>query len=167
MLFRLVLRHDHHTLTYVRWLHRIFMRASMYMYNCSVCSFEYSMHIASITGYTCTTCSTLPIYLSLFLSQSDPNLRPVNVLECRNILPPTPIVPPSAILPANLSRFNPSHKVFCCTMNAVPATSGVLSKLKLPFAIHIHPYKDMPHNVSNSHAHTCIHVNCMFFSSHG
>ena len=86
--------------------------------------------------------------------QSDPNLRPVNVMECRNVLPTTPIVPPPAVLPANMSRFNPNHKVFCCTMNAVPATSGVLSKLKLPFAVHIHPYKDMPHNVS-----LCLHAN--------
>ena len=81
------------------------------------------------------------------LFQSDPNLQPVNILESRSIIPSSPLVPPSPALPNNLTRFTPNHKVFCCTMNAVPATNGLLNKLKLPFAIHIHPFKDMTSNV--------------------
>lgn len=80
--------------------------------------------------------------------QSDPNLQPISLMETRNIIPQSPIVPPSVALPNNLARFTPDHKVFCCTMNTVPATNSLLNKLKLPFAIHIHPFKDMAHNVS-------------------
>ena len=81
------------------------------------------------------------------LFQSDPNLQPVNILESRSIIPSSPLVPSSPALPNNLTRFTPNHKVFCCTMNAVPATNGLLNKLKLPFAIHIHPFRDMTSNV--------------------
>lgn len=80
--------------------------------------------------------------------QNDPNLQPVNIIETRDILPATPITAPPTVLPGNLSRYVPKENVFCSTMNAVPATSSMLNKLKLPLAIHIHPFKDMPNNVS-------------------
>ena len=76
-------------------------------------------------------------------TQLDPALRPVNLLESRNILPPTPITPPKIVLPAGLGGTNPKPEVMCCTMNALPTTSSLLGKLKLPLAIHIHPFKDV------------------------
>ncbi|XP_064387627.1 protein transport protein Sec24A-like isoform X2 [Halichondria panicea] len=77
---------------------------------------------------------------------NDPNLQPVNIIETRDILPATPITAPPTVLPGNLSRYIPKENVFCSTMSAVPATSSMLNKLKLPLAIHIHPFKDMPNN---------------------
>ena len=70
-------------------------------------------------------------------------MQPVNLLETRNILPPSEVRPPPIVLPNGMSKYAPDHRVFCCTMNAIPATSSLLSKTKLPLAIHLHPYKDM------------------------
>uniref|UniRef100_A0A1X7SVB3 Uncharacterized protein n=1 Tax=Amphimedon queenslandica TaxID=400682 RepID=A0A1X7SVB3_AMPQE len=71
-----------------------------------------------------------------------PNIQPVNVQEVRNILPATPITVSTPLLPQHLRDLNPDPFVFCSTMSTVPATSGLLNKMKLPFAIHIHPFKD-------------------------
>uniref|UniRef100_A0A1X7U3G3 Uncharacterized protein n=1 Tax=Amphimedon queenslandica TaxID=400682 RepID=A0A1X7U3G3_AMPQE len=71
-----------------------------------------------------------------------PNIQPVNVQEVRNILPATPITVSTPLLPQHLRDLNPDPSVFCSTMSTVPATSGLLNKMKLPFAIHIHPFKD-------------------------
>ena len=82
------------------------------------------------------------------LLQVDPELKPVNMMESRNIMPSTPLKPPKIVLPGGLGVFNPKPEVMCSTMNAVPTTSSLLSKMKLPLAIHIHPYKDIPMMVS-------------------
>lgn len=86
------------------------------------------------------------VYVYLY-PQSDPELQPVNLLENRNILPSTPLTPPPIVLPGGMGSFNPPQSVFCCTMNAIPATNNILNKLKLPLAIHIHPYKEMNQHV--------------------
>ena len=77
-------------------------------------------------------------------------------MESRDILPDMPITAPPPVLPGNLSRYSPHESVFCCTMNAVPASNSMLSKLKLPLGIHIHPFKDMPNNVSSFFVFTTI-----------
>lgn len=64
-------------------------------------------------------------------------------MEVRNVMPQTPLTPPKIILPGGLGVFNPKPEVMCSTMNAVPTTSGLLNKMKLPLAMHIHPYKDL------------------------
>ncbi|CAI8053137.1 Protein transport protein Sec24B [Geodia barretti] len=64
-------------------------------------------------------------------------------MEARQVLPQTPLVPPKISLPGGLGVFNPPPHIMCCTMNAVPTTSSLLGKMKLPLAIHIHPYKDV------------------------
>lgn len=71
-----------------------------------------------------------------------PDIQPVNVQEVRNILPTTPIKVSTPLLPQHIRDLNPDPSVFCSTMSTVPATSGLLNKMKLPFAIHIHPFKD-------------------------
>ena len=81
--------------------------------------------------------------------QADPQLQPVNLLEMRSIFPESPLQSPEVLLPGSASRFCPKQDVFSSTLSAVPATSSLLNKLKLPFAIHIHPYKEMPLNVSH------------------
>ena len=88
------------------------------------------------------------LHIPSSLPPQDPLLQPVNLLEKRDLLPSSSLAPPDIVLPANLGQFNPSPSVFCSTMNTVPATSGLLNKLKLPFAVHIHPYKELPQNVS-------------------
>ena len=35
------------------------------------------------------------------------------------------------------------YRVMCSTINAVPETQSLLSKLKLPLGIHIHPYQSL------------------------
>ena len=52
------------------------------------------------------------------------------------------------LLATHLRDLNPDPSVFCSTMSTVPATSGLLNKMKLPFAIHIHPFKDSKAKVS-------------------
>ena len=91
-------------------------------------------------------------------TQSDPQLQPVNLLESRNILPPAPITPPKIVLPGGLGAFNPNPDVMCSTINAIPATGSLLGKLKLPLAIHIHPYRDLNTHVCTVHVHVymCI-----------
>ena len=100
------------------------------------------------------------VYLSFFTriythSQADPELKPINLMETRNVMPPTPLTPPKIVLPGGLGVFSPNPDVMCSTMNAVPTTSSLLNKMKLPLAIHIHPYKDLSMQV---HVHVCGHV---------
>ena len=66
----------------------------------------------------------------------------MNLLESRNILPATPLSYSTPLLPGHLRDHCPDPAVYCSTMSTVPATSSLLNKLKLPFAIHIHPFKD-------------------------
>ena len=39
--------------------------------------------------------------------------------------------------------FHCVYRVMCSTINAVPETQSLLSKLKLPLGIHIHPYQTL------------------------
>lgn len=69
-------------------------------------------------------------------------------METRSIMPSEPIKQPRITLPGGLQLYGAHPSVFCSTMNTVPATGSLLNKIKLPFAIHIHPYKDMNKQVS-------------------
>ena len=80
--------------------------------------------------------------ITLFLSMQPPEVRPVNLMEQRHLLPPTPLSHPLPALPDHLKDHCPNPSVFTSTMTTIPATSSMLSKMKLPLAIHIHPYKD-------------------------
>ena len=107
---------------------------------------------------TCTcTCTCILVILHAYIytrSQADPELKPINLMETRNVMPPTPLTPPKIVLPGGLGVFSPNPDVMCSTMNAVPTTSSLLNKMKLPLAIHIHPYKDLSMQV-----HVCVHGN--------
>ena len=80
-------------------------------------------------------------------------------MEVRNVMPQTPLTPPKIILPGGLGVFNPKPEVMCSTMNAVPTTSGLLNKMKLPLAMHIHPYKDLSIQVTALHLYSFdVHI---------
>lgn len=59
-----------------------------------------------------------------------------------NLPPPEIRLPPNTCLSPNpFTNADPSYQ--CCTLNAVPATSSVLSKCKLPFALVLTPYRSL------------------------
>jgi protein transport protein SEC24 len=63
-------------------------------------------------------------------------------------LPPPPvIIPPSASVIPNNPNANASSDVFRSTLNAVPNSSSLLKKSKLPFALVIRPYTSLHDSV--------------------
>eukprot|EP00794_Sanderia_malayensis_P007166 gene7166-7972_t len=78
------------------------------------------------------------------LSVETANVYPVNLLERRVIVPPVLVEPPAAPLSEDQKRKSISPNVFRCTLNAVPETSSLLNKSRLPFGIYIHPFRDIP-----------------------
>lgn len=40
-------------------------------------------------------------------------------------------------------KFFPKNSVFRCTLNAIPKTSSLLEKSRLPFGIHLQPFRDL------------------------
>ena len=79
--------------------------------------------------------------LNPILLQLPEELRPVNLLETRNILPAEPLEHPSIKLSSAYSHCQPNPSIICSTLNTVPATHNLLSKVKLPLGIHVHPFK--------------------------
>ncbi|KAJ8269361.1 hypothetical protein COCON_G00119680 [Conger conger] len=70
-------------------------------------------------------------------------LRPVNLLQERNILPPEPIQPPEPNLSAELKKANCSTSTFRCTLTNIPQTQALLNKAKLPLGLLLHPFRDL------------------------
>ena len=68
----------------------------------------------------------------------------VDLLQCRQILPPQGIEVPQIRLKQehfNVANCNPD--IFRCTMTRIPETNGILQKSRLPLGILIHPFKDL------------------------
>ncbi|XP_042564342.1 protein transport protein Sec24A isoform X2 [Clupea harengus] len=76
-------------------------------------------------------------------AQTPDSLRVVNLLQERNLLPPTPYQPPTPCLPQDLQRVNCSPDVFCSTLTSIPQTQALLNKAKLPLGLLLHPFKDL------------------------
>ena len=91
----------------------------------------------------CCVVQSFAVSFFFFSLLKVPELQPVNIVETRSIMPSEPIRQPRITLPGGLQVYGAHPSVFCSTMNTVPATGSLLNKIKLPFAIHIHPYKDM------------------------
>ncbi|KAJ8262529.1 hypothetical protein GJAV_G00167460 [Gymnothorax javanicus] len=70
-------------------------------------------------------------------------LRPVNLLQERNILPPDPIRPPEPNLSPELKKANCSASTFRCTLTNIPQTQALLNKAKLPLGLLLHPFRDL------------------------
>lgn len=73
------------------------------------------------------------LYLTDLLQELPP---PISDLS----LPPPPIVLPHEALITRNPELNASPEFFRCTLNAVPTTSSLLKKLKLPLAVVVRPY---------------------------
>ncbi|XP_028322644.1 protein transport protein Sec24A [Gouania willdenowi] len=85
-----------------------------------------------------------PSLASMSLQSGTPEaLRVVNLLQERNLLPPTPISAPTPCLTQDLQRINCSPEVYRCTLTSIPQTQSLLNKAKLPLGLLLHPFKDL------------------------
>ncbi|XP_062392004.1 protein transport protein Sec24A isoform X1 [Sardina pilchardus] len=76
-------------------------------------------------------------------AQTPDALRVVNLLQERNLLPPTAIEAPTPCLPQDLQKVNCSPEVFRSTLTSIPQTQALLNKAKLPLGLLLHPFKDL------------------------
>ncbi|KAM9312521.1 protein transport protein Sec24A [Gastrophryne carolinensis] len=81
--------------------------------------------------------------LSLHQAQQLDELCAVNLLQERNILPPTPIKAPIPCLQDDIRKLNCSPELFRCTLTNIPQTQALLNKAKLPLGLLLHPFKDL------------------------
>ncbi|XP_015191713.1 PREDICTED: protein transport protein Sec24A isoform X2 [Polistes dominula] len=71
-------------------------------------------------------------------------METVDLLQCRNILPPEKIEPPKVRLHQEfLDGVNCNPDIFRCTLTKIPENNSLLQKAKLPLGILIHPFKDL------------------------
>ncbi|XP_069834618.1 protein transport protein Sec24B isoform X2 [Dendropsophus ebraccatus] len=82
--------------------------------------------------------------LSLQQAQQPESLRPVNLLQDRNVLPVTSLPPPAPSLNADLKKLNCNPEFFRCTLTNIPQTQALLNKAKLPLGLLLHPFKSKP-----------------------
>ena len=70
----------------------------------------------------------------------------IDLLQCRNILPPEKVAAPRIKLQQDLlDRVNCSPEIFRCTLTKIPDSNSLLQKARLPLGILIHPFKDLNH----------------------
>ncbi|KAK6620910.1 hypothetical protein RUM43_011209 [Polyplax serrata] len=71
-------------------------------------------------------------------------METVDLLQCRNILPPQKVTPPPIRLHQEfMDSVNCSPEIFCCTLNKIPESNSLLQKSRLPLGILIHPFRDL------------------------
>uniref|UniRef100_A0A4W6CJY8 SEC24 homolog B, COPII coat complex component n=1 Tax=Lates calcarifer TaxID=8187 RepID=A0A4W6CJY8_LATCA len=70
-------------------------------------------------------------------------LRPVNLLQERNLLPPRPLEAPEPNLTPDLKKVNCSPQTFRCTLTSIPQTQALLNKARLPLGLLLHPFRDL------------------------
>uniref|UniRef100_A0A673VW20 SEC24 homolog B, COPII coat complex component n=1 Tax=Salmo trutta TaxID=8032 RepID=A0A673VW20_SALTR len=70
-------------------------------------------------------------------------LRPVNLLQERNLLPHRPLDAPEPNLSADLKKANCSPDTFRCTLTNIPQTQALLNKARLPLGLLLHPFRDL------------------------
>ncbi|XP_075785825.1 protein transport protein Sec24B isoform X2 [Pelodiscus sinensis] len=81
--------------------------------------------------------------LSLQHSQQPESLRPVNLIQERNILPVSPVLAPVPNLNSDLRKLNCNPDSFRCTLTNIPQTQALLNKAKLPLGLLLHPFRDL------------------------
>ncbi|XP_028277242.1 protein transport protein Sec24A isoform X2 [Parambassis ranga] len=85
-----------------------------------------------------------PSLAALSLKSSTPEaLRVVNLLQERNLLPPSPVPAPTPCLPQDLQKVNCNPEVFRSTLTSIPQTQSLLNKAKMPLGLLLHPFKDL------------------------
>lgn len=70
-------------------------------------------------------------------------LRPVNLLQERNLLPSRPLEAPEPNLSPDLKKVNCSPQTFRCTLTSIPQTQALLNKARLPLGLLLHPFRDL------------------------
>ncbi|KAK5615288.1 Protein transport protein Sec24B [Crenichthys baileyi] len=70
-------------------------------------------------------------------------LRPVNLLQERNLLPWRPLEAPEPNLSPDLKKVNCSPQTFRCTLTSIPQTQALLNKARLPLGLLLHPFRDL------------------------
>ncbi|XP_034298154.1 protein transport protein Sec24B isoform X1 [Pantherophis guttatus] len=75
--------------------------------------------------------------------QQPESLRPLNLIQERNILPIAPVSPPLPNLNSDLKKLNCSPDSFRCTLTNIPQTQALLNKAKLPLGLLLHPFRDL------------------------
>uniref|UniRef100_A0A8C5M3Y0 SEC24 homolog B, COPII coat complex component n=1 Tax=Leptobrachium leishanense TaxID=445787 RepID=A0A8C5M3Y0_9ANUR len=83
--------------------------------------------------------------LSLQQPQQPEGLRPVNLLQDRNILPQSTLPCPTPNMSLDLRKLNCNSDFFRCTLANIPQTQALLNKAKLPLGLLLHPFKGKPH----------------------
>ncbi|XP_074466974.1 protein transport protein Sec24A-like isoform X2 [Sebastes fasciatus] len=85
-----------------------------------------------------------PSLAAMSLQASTPEaLRVVNLLQERNLLPPSPIPAPIPCLQQDLQKINCNPEVFRSTLTSIPQTQSLLNKAKMPLGLLLHPFKDL------------------------
>ncbi|XP_033995960.1 protein transport protein Sec24A isoform X3 [Trematomus bernacchii] len=85
-----------------------------------------------------------PSLAAMSLQSNTPeSLRVVNLLQERNLLPPSPTPPPTPCLPQDLQKINCNPEVFRSTLTSIPQTQSLLNKAKMPLGLMLHPFKDL------------------------
>ncbi|MEQ2167716.1 hypothetical protein GOODEAATRI_006955 [Goodea atripinnis] len=74
-------------------------------------------------------------------------LRPVNLLQERNLLPSRPLEAPEPNLSPDLKKVNCSPQ---CTLTSIPQTQALLNKARLPLGLLLHPFRDLQVCLSNN-----------------
>ncbi|KAK3738631.1 hypothetical protein RRG08_006729 [Elysia crispata] len=69
--------------------------------------------------------------------------RSVNLLNERHLISPEGVETAKPTLPHDFKKVNCNPDIFRCTLNAIPQTSSLLNKARLPLGILIHPFKDL------------------------
>ncbi|XP_056420485.1 protein transport protein Sec24B isoform X2 [Hyla sarda] len=82
--------------------------------------------------------------LNLQQAQQPESLRPVNLIQDRNLLPVSAVTPPAPSLNADLKKLNCNPDFFRCTLTNIPQTQALLNKAKLPLGLLLHPFKSKP-----------------------
>ncbi|KAK9406555.1 protein transport protein Sec24A [Crotalus adamanteus] len=77
------------------------------------------------------------------LSLQPEGLRPINLLQERNILPATPLQAPIPNVHEDIQKLNCNPELFRCTLTNIPQTQALLNKAKLPLGLLLHPFKDL------------------------
>ncbi|KAG8439138.1 hypothetical protein GDO86_005378 [Hymenochirus boettgeri] len=81
--------------------------------------------------------------LSLNHAKQLDELKAVNLLQERNILPLTPLKAPTPCLQEDIQKLNCNPELFRCTLTNIPQTQALLNKAKLPLGLLLHPFKDL------------------------
>ncbi|XP_062583448.1 protein transport protein Sec24A-like isoform X2 [Saccostrea cucullata] len=87
--------------------------------------------------------SSQPGNLSASFSSMSVQDRVVNLLNEKNLLPPEGLEVVKPRLNNEYKKVNCQADVFRCTLTAIPQTSNLLNKARLPLGILIHPFKDL------------------------